>query len=462
MGIKHTKVSEVPDGEDPTQIQGSDWNAEHTIDDPAAVRTDLGLGSAALQDSSAFDPAGTGDDTLAAAISYTDSAIAADVDDVDVHFTDVTTGNASSTKHGFQKKSPADATKFLNGAATPDYAAVKESDLALTDVTSNDVTSTKHGLAPKSPADATKFLNGAATPAFALVKDSDLSTSDVTTNDVSITKHGFAPKGPNDPTKFLDATGAWAVPGSASATPLYPFNSGTGLLWRYNSLLSQTDLSTAMFATKLYDISGNANHSLSNTTNPPKWVLGGFMGRYPAVYFSGFERILIDGIASIASPFKGSIVFVGWQFAAGGGNSHLYNWSGNPIGFGSTSCLDFMYNGTLPAAHAYSANSLLKRPPFMSATDSSHIVVGMHSYDGASSVQRMNARDETKSPGTTASGSTNKFTIGSDASTGVGGGVAQAAKAVIVDFAIFNFALSVAQMNALDVYYKALYPGLYY
>ncbi len=94
------------------------------------------------------------------------------------------------------------------------WVKVGEAMVALTDVTTLDVDSTKHGLAPKSPADATKFLNGAATPAYALVKDSDLSTSDVTTNDVGTTKHGFAPKAPNDATKYLDGTGAYTVPGT--------------------------------------------------------------------------------------------------------------------------------------------------------------------------------------------------------------------------------------------------------
>lgn len=69
------------------------------------------------------------------------------------------------------------------------------------------------GLAPSSPSDATQFLNGAATPAYAAVKDSDLSTSDITTNNVSTSKHGFAPKAPNDVSKFLDGTGAWSSPG---------------------------------------------------------------------------------------------------------------------------------------------------------------------------------------------------------------------------------------------------------
>lgn len=62
------------------------------------------------------------------------------------------------------------------------------------------------------PSDATKFLNGAATPAFALVKDSDLSTSDITTNDVTASKHGFAPKGANTGVKFLRDDATWATP----------------------------------------------------------------------------------------------------------------------------------------------------------------------------------------------------------------------------------------------------------
>lgn len=143
-------------------------------------------------------------------------AAPAAVNDTNVAFTDNTTGNASSTKHGYLPKSPADATQFLNGAVTPAYAQVKDSDLSTADVTTNDVTSTKHGFAPKTPADATKFLNGAATAAYALVKDSDLSTSDIATNDVSIIKHGFTPKAPNDVTKFLRGDASWAVPASSS------------------------------------------------------------------------------------------------------------------------------------------------------------------------------------------------------------------------------------------------------
>lgn len=101
----------------------------------------------------------------------------------------------------------------LTTSADPTVSPVVEADLALTDLATANVVSTKHGFAPKSPADATKFLNGAATPDYQQVKDSDLSLSDIVTNDVSVSKHGFVPKLVNDSSKFLDSTGNWATAG---------------------------------------------------------------------------------------------------------------------------------------------------------------------------------------------------------------------------------------------------------
>lgn len=133
-------------------------------------------------------------------------------------------GRTHAVMHGFENdailaleaKVGADSSGVITSL---DYKVshVPEASLVLTDVTTNNVTSSKHGFAPKSPADATQFLNGAATPIYAQVKDSDLSTSDVTTNNVSTTKHGFVPKAPNDASKFLDGTGAYSTPGGSSA-----------------------------------------------------------------------------------------------------------------------------------------------------------------------------------------------------------------------------------------------------
>jgi hypothetical protein len=130
--------------------------------------------------------------------------------------------DAGVVKHGVQTQA-ATSNQFvtaISDAGVVSQAQPTEADLSLSDITTNNVTSTKHGLAPKSPADATKFLNGAATNAYAQVKDSDLSLSDITTNDVSTTKHGLAPKAPNDATKFLDGTGAYSVPASGSGLDL--------------------------------------------------------------------------------------------------------------------------------------------------------------------------------------------------------------------------------------------------
>lgn len=90
-----------------------------------------------------------------------------------------------------------------------------EGGLSLTDITTNNVTSTKHGFAPKSPADATQFLNGAATPAYAAVKDSDLATTDITTNDASTTKHGFLVKA------IAPAANVLNVPGITNGETVY-------------------------------------------------------------------------------------------------------------------------------------------------------------------------------------------------------------------------------------------------
>lgn len=80
-----------------------------------------------------------------------------------------------------------------------------------------------------SPADATMFLNGAAAPAFAKVKDTDLAVTDVTGNNVSIAAHGFAPKAPNDATKYLDGTGAYSTPPSGGTAAASIYDDGTNI-----------------------------------------------------------------------------------------------------------------------------------------------------------------------------------------------------------------------------------------
>jgi len=66
---------------------------------------------------------------------------------------------ASSTQLG-RVASPSDATQFLIGAATPTFALVKDSDLSTSDVTTNNASTTKHGFLKKLSNVSTEFMNG--------------------------------------------------------------------------------------------------------------------------------------------------------------------------------------------------------------------------------------------------------------------------------------------------------------
>ena len=108
------------------------------------------------------------------------------------------------------------AVTTVRGGQVTD-STITESDILLADVTTSNVTSTKHGFAPKSSGTATTFLNGAATPAYAAVKDSDLSVSDIITNNATTTAHGLMPKGTGSTTTFFRSDMTQATPTAAAA-----------------------------------------------------------------------------------------------------------------------------------------------------------------------------------------------------------------------------------------------------
>lgn len=165
-------------------------------------------GTTNLTSSSAGDTSLTGIKATATNLNAdkTESAVSTSVDSEIALF-------SSTTGKIFKRAAGSGFVKALLGVISY-VASIVEGDLGLTDITTANVTSSLHGFVPKSPADATKFLNGAATPAFAQVTDANLSVSDVTTNNVSTTAHGFAPKAPNDATKFLNGANppAWTTP----------------------------------------------------------------------------------------------------------------------------------------------------------------------------------------------------------------------------------------------------------
>lgn len=61
--IKHDKVSSAGSDGDPNHVQGSDWNADHVIDDPVAVIAELGLAAVATS--------GSGTDLAAGSVATT-------------------------------------------------------------------------------------------------------------------------------------------------------------------------------------------------------------------------------------------------------------------------------------------------------------------------------------------------------------------------------------------------------
>jgi hypothetical protein len=197
-----------------------------------------------------------------------------------------------------------------------------ESDLSTTDITTNNVSSSKHGFTPKSPADATQFLNGAATPAFAAVKDSDLSTSDITTNNVSTSKHGFAPKLPNDATQYLDGTGAYSTPagGGGGGGSSFPFTvvqegaaqSGGGAPTSLTITFQQTTASSGNTVWVVLSSDGS-----QTWTTPTGWTVD--INQTQATY----ARLTVmhkttASDTSVTVSFSGGASFAAWYFELSG------------------------------------------------------------------------------------------------------------------------------------------------
>ena len=179
-----------------TPAGGGDMVGANNLSDVANVatsRTNLGLGTAAVKDAGSAGQAGK--------VLNADDA--------------TTTNSRTPTAHATSHKSGGGDAIKLDELAAP------------TDVTALNVTSSQHGLAPKAPANASKFLNGAATPVYDFVKDSDLTTTDITTNNVTTAKHGFTPKLPNDATKFLNGVGGYTVPPGQQGTVNWTDDNGT-------------------------------------------------------------------------------------------------------------------------------------------------------------------------------------------------------------------------------------------
>jgi hypothetical protein len=83
------------------------------------------------------------------------------MNDTDIVFTDNTTGNVSTAKHGYAPKGDDNLTHYLNGKGA--YAQVADTHLATDDNTINNVSTAKHGFCPKLSGDGADVFRGDGT-----------------------------------------------------------------------------------------------------------------------------------------------------------------------------------------------------------------------------------------------------------------------------------------------------------
>jgi hypothetical protein len=230
--------------------------------------------------------------------------------------------------------------------------------------------------------------------------------------------------------------------------PPFP-TTAAALYWRWSALRSQTDNDADGYAIKAYDISGNAWHTdgTGGVTNSPRWLDAATNGR-PGVWFAGTNRRWKITALGTGKTMPVTILFVGRDFQIVSGNSHIYNWAGNPIGFGATTPLDYMYNGTLPAAHARSATSDDTMPVGMNGRP----IIGIHQYDSvaASSIQSLNNQEQTVNAGNATGGTTGVFVIGADSTA-----AAQWSKFILNEFVIINGLLTAPERAAFIAFFTA-------
>lgn len=227
----------------------------------------------------------------------------------------------------------------------------------------------------------------------------------------------------------------------------FPFSAAQCLL-RINAKLSAKTYTAKSYCNKINDLSGNGNHSATNNTNPPKYIHRSLQGM-PGLFFNGGQRLTFPGVPQAASPIHVTICGVGYDWGAPSGNSHIYNWAGNPIGFSATTSLEFIYNGTLPSGQPDSANIVGDQKP-----DGwlSHPAAFIHVYDSTSaSMNKVNGSRQTGlTVGNSASGTTNSFTIGGDSSTGG----ASYNRMVLLELFVLNFSINATQEAQIDDYFK--------
>lgn len=96
-----------------------------------------------------------------------------------VTFTDVTTGDATASQHGFLPKLSGSASQFLSGTGTFSTPSVSVSDanITFTDITTGNATSSQHGFMPKLSGNAYDWATGSGIYTRTLARGTITSSS---------------------------------------------------------------------------------------------------------------------------------------------------------------------------------------------------------------------------------------------------------------------------------------------
>lgn len=216
------------------------------------------------------------------------------------------------------------------------------------------------------PGDSTQFLNGAAEPVFAHVKDSDLSLSDVTANNATTARHGFLPKLPGDSSVFLDGTGAFSTPagGGGGGMPFSPPTISDFPTSINMSGVSVADTDAGIYFDATAALGGSARMfgRVQSVPGTDWTVTLGLIPYVPAIRtWAGVGLVLYNGT---------QVVFFG-PAAGGGGGLHMYRARYNtPTSWNNDLFIDSRHpTGT---------------PTFLRAARASGAVTWSYSYDGVS------------------------------------------------------------------------------
>lgn len=175
-------------------------------------------------------------DSQLTVIQNTSGVNTGDQSDATLIFSDITTNDVSTSRHGFAPKAPGDTTRFLNGGTGSWETAVTNvsvvtangiSGSVATSTTTPAITLTLGAITPTSVNGV--VLSGTATPTLSVTgttsvsgtntgdqSDATLTFSDITTNNSTTLRHGFLPKLSGAASQYLDGSGSWSVPSPRS------------------------------------------------------------------------------------------------------------------------------------------------------------------------------------------------------------------------------------------------------